>query len=756
MIIKKKHIKLLTGIDAPLENPADDCLDRSTFARRIFKIIEGTPEAINMRVGIHGSWGSGKTTTMNFLKWYCREAGHPVVEYNPWQFHERQEAWKGFVSNIDKGIAIWQGKKLGSFKRKKTAKEISKKAREIGEITTVGKIIGSLILAPLEGLLEQTKQNVQKELNKILKDKRLFIFIDDLDRAEPNVLYDLLMLLNEIVDLNRCVYFIGLDVDVASQVISGKIGFEDSKEFLDKIINWPFTLPEPTDLEWQELLDNEIEKLDENVKKDALKAIFPQLPRNPRKFKHFLRFISGLHKSFLSRFDDNELDWKILYLAQLLRMEFPQVFDWVVSSKEAMEDLATGVILDGMKDNRRSTQKDETPKWIQKLNGFSQNIDEFKKARLHTLYKGLRESGGFISAEQLKNHLLVVEVPELFTWKEYHSLMKKLLSQKNEEISKDLSNLLKAAKKAKEVERVREFVKMLVRERDSLLTNIADMSDQQEMQIKLKDVKSIMRICSILLDIPEIFHGNNPIFNKEVFKEWYEEIAKWAYFKRKDGKKDIYTEVRELEAKLAKKLAAKIVSQASEILEALRSSSFERDFFDDKKTFQEAHKEVKKILEKALSDQIVDRFKRVDGIKELWGKDRYIPEKHLLFHKHPLFHNRDIYDRLKEISKESPDSLEIQKNFLEYVRMLFYAATEYVDWAEQEKARELLREKELMDIIWQAVISRPMNRRMVGSLERERIKIIKDIFQDKGALPVPHWWIELVSDVEDKLLSRED
>jgi len=577
-----------------------------------------------------------------------------------------------------------------------------------------------------------------------------------LDRAEPAILYDLLMLLNEIVDLDRCVYFIGLDVDIASQVISRKIGFEDSKEFLDKIINWPFTLPEPTDLEWQEFLEKEIEKLDENVKKGALKAIFPQLPRNPRKFKHFLRFISGLHKSFLSRFDENELDWKILYLAQLLRMEFPQVFDWVVSNKESIEDLATGVFLDGMKDNIRSTQKEETPKWLQKLHRFSQNIDEFKKARLHTLYKGLRESGGFISPEQLKNHLLVVEVPELFTWKEYHSLKKKLLSQKSEEISKELRNLLKAANKAKEIERVREFVKMLVRERDSLLTNIADMSDQQEMQIKLEGVKSIMEICSILLDIPEIFHGNNPIFNKEVFKEWYEQIAKWAHFKRQDGKKDIYTEVREFEAKLAKKLATKIASQASEILEVLRSSSFESDFFNDKKAFRAVHKEVKEILEKALSDQIVDRFKRVDGIKELWGKDHYIPEKRLLFYKHTLFHNRDVYDRLREISKQAPNSLEIQKNFLEYVRMLFYAATEYVAWTEQEKARELVKEKELMDIIWQAVVSRQMNRRMVGSLERERKKIIKDILQDKDALPVPRWWVELISDVEDKLLSKND
>jgi len=115
------------GLDAPLENPEFDCLDRAIFAKRIFKVIEGTPKASNLTIGIFGSWGVGKTTTMNFLKFYCKEANNPVAWFNPWQFHNREDAWKGLVSSIDKGIATWQGKFIGSLKRQTAIKKLRRK-----------------------------------------------------------------------------------------------------------------------------------------------------------------------------------------------------------------------------------------------------------------------------------------------------------------------------------------------------------------------------------------------------------------------------------------------------------------------------------------------------------------------------------------------------------------------------------------------------------------------------------------------------
>lgn len=752
------ELKKLELGDDPLKNPDDDCLDRAVFAERIFKIIEGTPVAANMVIGIHGSWGTGKTTAMNFLRRYCEDAGHPVAAYNPWQFNNRQDAWQGFVSCIDKGMAKYQGKAIGSLKRKNALKKVSKKVREITAVTSIGKLAGSLILAPLEGLLEQTKQKVQDELYKVLKkkDKRLFVFIDDLDRAEPDILYDLLMLLNEIVNFKRCVYVIGLDVNVASQVITKKIGISDGKEFLDKIINWPFDLSAPTGFDWSELLEKELEKLDDNVKKEALLSIFPQLPRNPRKFKHFLRYINGLHKSFLSRFDDDELNWKILYLAQLLRIEFPNEFEKIMIREDVLDDLSSGL------DNDRvfpcdSKEESNSPEWMQKVKKISQDLSDTKKERLKVLYKGLRDACGFVTPEQLKSHFLVIENPELFTWKEYRALKKKLLSSTDQKILDELKNFTGRSNKKKDIQSIREFLKMLIRDRENLLNENSGLSDEEEAIRGIKkDVEPVMKICSLVLDLDGIFTGRNPLFNKDVFLEWYENIIKWSHFKRRDKKKHVYSNIRELEKKLTIKLAPKLVPQASIILESLQlkyAPFFRPDIIEQMKAFKETHEKVLEILNKGLSDQLIVRFEKIDGIKDIWGEDKYLAEKRLLFYKSSLFHNKNFYKQLKEISQKASNNPEIQKNFLEYIRMLFYASTEHVGWVKQEEARKLLNEKEFMDIVWKAVVSRRIYRRTVGSLEKERVKIKKDILKDDKAFPVPKWWDDLISDVRDKISS---
>lgn len=738
----KKNIteKLEYGIDEPLENPELDCLDRAVFARRIFNTIKGTPETSNITIGIYGSWGSGKTTTMNFLKYYCKQDGHPVASYNPWQFRNREDAWKGFVSSIDKGIAIWQGKSIGSLKRQSAVKKASKKTRELAATTSVGRVIGSLVLKPLEGLLEQTKQKVQCEIDKALKDKRLFVFIDDLDRAEPEVLYDHLMLLNEIVDLKRCIYIIGLDVDVASKVIENKIRSIDSKGFLDKIVNWQFALPEPTDFEWHELLDNEVKKLDKNIKKDALLSIFAYLPKNPRKFKHFLSYISALHKSFLDRFDEYELNWKVLYLAQLLRIEFPEIFKKIIDSKKILEDLLSGIFTDRLTESSHTLQENQSPEWLQRIDEISKDLIDIKKEKLRVLYKSLRESAGVLLTEQLINHLLVVENPELFTWKEYNEFKKELLSLVNHEIIGKLKNFIEKANKDKQIERVREFFKMLLRDRNLLLSQAADSIDEEEMRSLINRAKDIMKICFAVLDVEDIFNGHNPLFNVEVFKEWYKNIVEWAHFTHP---RELYSEIRQLESDLAKKLAYKASLQTSLIFDSL---------LDRREAFELTHNEVKGILEKALAEEILDRFRRIDGIRELYGTDNrsFRHEKYLLFRLNTAFHNENVYKQLRNIAQESSNNPNIQKNFYEYANMFFYAALKHLDCTEKDEVINLLKEKEFMNIVWEAVVSRRMNLRSVGSLEQQRVKI-KQVLGDENALPVPDWWTKMLSEVKEKI-----
>jgi nucleoside-triphosphatase THEP1 len=746
------------GIDDPLINMRQDSLNRVNFARKIYKIINGTPLDTHIRIGIYGSWGSGKTTVLNFIKELCEKSGHPTAFFKPWQFHNREEAWSGFIISLDRGIANWKKQLIGAFKRKKIIKSLSEKARKLAEITDtkIGRIIGELIIAPLEGRLEQTKENVNKELENTLKDKRLYVFVDDLDRAEPEIVYDFLMLLNEVVDLTHCIYIIAIDADTISQVLKSKLHYESPKdrEFLGKIINWSFELPEPSLFDWKMMMGNEVRRLDKNIDRKALGEITDLLPKNARKFKHFLRYISGLHKGFLNRFDKDELNWKILYLAQLLRAEFPQAFKEIMQDNDFLEDIASGILTDRAYEvnkkafGAKGEEKEE--KWLIRLKDRLGKLSDVSNNHFIEIYSALRDSGGLMSLEQLRNHMLVIEDPELFTWKEYRNFKNTLLKLKDNEIIKRLKGFVSNKKKEHEIERVREFIRMLLRERETCLGRVADLHTEEEMKAVIKnDIQGVMKIGFLLAEIDEIFNGINPLFNKNIFKEWFVFLSKWAHFQNQD----IYKDLRNEEKKLIIKIANKIKPQASSILDALRE--FHDPFLQNEKAFADTRKEVEKILQGALVSELINRFKINDGIRELWGKNDYIAEKKLLFYKDSLFHDDKVYKELKTVAEKAKNSIVIQNNFIEYARMLFHASVSVVEWTNSNETNELLKKSEFLTIIWNAVISQPLNRRLVGSFEEYRGIIKKDILKDDNALPIPKWWENLIADIKQPENSHE-
>lgn len=756
MLCKKKTkkasmIESITGVDDPLINPSDDCLDRNNFAKRIFTLIDTTPLDTHLRIGILGDWGSGKTTAMNFIKLCCCEKGHPVAIFHPWQFHSREDAWKGFVASLDKGLASWRRLPLGNFKRKRVIKDISGKARQLAEIadTKIGKAIGELILSPLENLLNETKANVTKDLKSLLQDKRLYVFIDDLDRAEPEIVYDMLMLLNEIFDISQCVYIIGLDTKTVTEVLQNKLGYINPKDFIDKIINWPFELPVPSSFDWEALLEKELNSVARDVVKDAVISILDILPKNPRKFKHYLRYLNSIHKGFLSRFGKDELDWKMLYTAQLLRIEFPEVFREFMQDNEIIDDIAFGRLWDKQKDITRqafgSDKKEDVPEWKKKIEAKVNKYEDINKDRFFTIYESLRECGGFTTPERVKNHLLVIEVPELMTWSEYYDLKGRLVALEDSGVINELKKFISDNKKSRDIERVREFIKTLLREREQIWNNLIDMHSQDEMKVELEAVGQIMRICNLLIDLDEIFVGSNPVFDKATFEEWFGLLYKWANFKEP---KELYELLRNEEKELLLRMIKKNLFRASEIAEWLRGKLRNSHFFDREKAFVDLRNEITVILEKKLTEDLLNRFEKTDGIKELWPNDMYGTEKQILFKDGTTFHTQENYVKLKIIADKAKNTLEIQKNFVELLRMLCYGATEGImGWVTQEDVRKLIGKKDFFNIIWTASVCRPLNRRLVGSLE-EYIKQLSLVVQDQGYFERPPWWLTLVANKE--------
>jgi hypothetical protein len=80
--------------DLPKEDPwKDDLLGFAPFAERLSKVIGSIDAPNGYVIGLHGEWGSGKTTALNFVRAFLRknnqevESGErriDIIEFRPW------------------------------------------------------------------------------------------------------------------------------------------------------------------------------------------------------------------------------------------------------------------------------------------------------------------------------------------------------------------------------------------------------------------------------------------------------------------------------------------------------------------------------------------------------------------------------------------------------------------------------------------------------------------------------------------------
>jgi hypothetical protein len=276
---EKKTSKLVKEIEAKLDEEESSCIgaldipvDDDVFG--IGKYTLGLTSFITkcktpMTIAIQGDWGSGKSSVMQMV---IKELDTSKIHYtvvNTWQFSqfssesnlpvalmqaivdgikgsgEDPDIFDKFKKNIAK-IGVGVAKGLTSF--------LLEGRIGFGTAGTAAEGVGSVF----DGFLEQNKliQELRNRFRdcvyKAIKDNkvsRIAIFIDDLDRLEPERAVELLEVLKTFLDCKGCVFILAIDYNVVVGGIAKKYGEdtvdkEKGKSFFDKIIQVPFKMPD--------------------------------------------------------------------------------------------------------------------------------------------------------------------------------------------------------------------------------------------------------------------------------------------------------------------------------------------------------------------------------------------------------------------------------------------------------------------------------------------------------------------------------
>ena len=251
-------------IDVPRKPSQADLFGIQVYQDALIKYIRLTDTPIT--IALQGEWGSGKTSLMNQLRYnLCDEEGAPyyAIWINTWQYSLMKTPQQSIISILE-GII----NQIGQLNPSRHKWEESKK--KIGGVFKKMATIGTKVAAGVVGVegdvvndifnsdnsesdIAQLKDEIARLIDDALAQdstKQGFTFyIDDLDRIDPPVAVEILELLKNIFDLEKCVFILAIDYDVVIKGLKPKFGeLTESNErefrsFFDKIIQLPFSMP---------------------------------------------------------------------------------------------------------------------------------------------------------------------------------------------------------------------------------------------------------------------------------------------------------------------------------------------------------------------------------------------------------------------------------------------------------------------------------------------------------------------------------
>lgn len=250
-------------IDVPRKYSEADLFGIQKYQNALVKFIRLTNTPIT--IALQGEWGSGKTSLMNQLRYeLCDKDDAPYfpVWVNTWQYSLMKTPPQAIMSILE-GCINQIGEINPDHKWNESKKKIGgifKKMASVGAkvaASTVG-VDGDVVDELFGGEssesdILQLKGEIAKLIDEALKlnpSKIGFTFyIDDLDRIDPPVAVEILELMKNIFDLDKCVFILAIDYDVVIKGLRSKFGeLTDKNErefraFFDKIIQLPFSMP---------------------------------------------------------------------------------------------------------------------------------------------------------------------------------------------------------------------------------------------------------------------------------------------------------------------------------------------------------------------------------------------------------------------------------------------------------------------------------------------------------------------------------
>ncbi len=730
-----------SGYDAAATTRAEDDLDRWRFAAEIVDVVLATPPEWSARIGIFGKWGEGKSTVLRFAEQMLKDRKSIVFWFNPWAIQSWNDLWEDFGNRLsaalsDAGIPVdstWL----------KVAKNSAKwlEAKGVNQVMKVGAAVAGREKAAdaAFGLVGQWLKYDGPQIRAIqkkVKEKRLVVLIDDLDRCTPELLPQLLLSLRELLDLPGFTFLLAFDDEIVGRALTDiNPAWSDGSDFLAKILDFRFHLPPVSEKQKQRLVLRALAKYCPFVPEESVKGVQDLLPANPRKLKTLIRSLAAL-KPQIIRHGPGEFSWTDMWLAQMLRHESYALFERLLTGDRLDTEVgALYRLLKGRSRNKLGGDDQEKDQGVNKLIEESGVKNAWTTGRILKLVDAARAR-----ATPMFRYACEIAIrPQAVTWKEFEALVSRWSADRTVLVLEKWIKLHASERHVSIDDVETELFDAIVNRRHACLASAAESASVPEQE-------SSANQAALLWQMAEQYLIGLEKLGASEFKRLYGQASSWIGFRRNPSDKALRDQE---EALLLKLLASASPALSTELFECIYPENTYPGLDESTAPRAALRDKCLGIIFAKAAQEAIDFFRRDGAINSLNEGGRFFAVKCCLFQPDSPIWKTTLQAKLIEVVRSGRTDFVAYVNVRDFFSLLVQGLDTGIDSIRREDIAQLLSNQEFVRSMWQTIVSRGIQYRMLITYIRGRQSLIEKGVPEE-ALPLTDDMCSRISDDQSR------
>uniref|UniRef100_UPI003219E676 KAP family P-loop NTPase fold protein n=1 Tax=Chryseobacterium sp. TaxID=1871047 RepID=UPI003219E676 len=323
--------------DNPIDKSDNDILGRKPKAIQIARLLKNNKTKSSTAIGIVGKWGDGKSSFMNLIEENLKNDNKFItVQFNSWLNISVKSIIQDFFNTVEKEVAPY------SFDISKEIKKYGSKVLSVNKNTTTETILNAVNLIP-ENSLSDDFDRLNRLLNRL--NKKVIVFFDDLDRLQPNEVFEVLKLIRNTASFDVFNYIVGYDKEYINEALKNN-QIPNPEKYCEKIFLKEFPLAPITQKDINKYIQTRIAEF-LPAKQDEIKEVFSDISLHLnyyqgnifdsiKNIRNAKRYLSELRVSIEGI--ENEVDLKDFMLVKLLKFSYYEVYRLLFDKQQFIDN----------------------------------------------------------------------------------------------------------------------------------------------------------------------------------------------------------------------------------------------------------------------------------------------------------------------------------------------------------------------------------------------------------------------------------